>query len=537
MSALRPFDVIIIGAGLAGMIAAYAARDEGAEVLLIDRGAVGIGTNSALANGFFASPTVDYSPEAFIKDTIQVGRRINHGVYVRQIAQEASQTMAFLQGLGLGLKESKDHFLVRTPGPDTIPGMILVKTLAEKIIGLKGVTIQRNFYVTELLREEQIIGVKGFDETGREMVLSAPAVILATGGAGAIYLRNDNQKSIMGQGYALAARAGLTLWDMEFVQFYPLILNEPRLPSMLIYPPYPDELRLINSSGEDLLKMWQMGLLNKATLTNRDLLSVRLYEEDQKGPVYLDCRQVPEEAWDQLRLSLFKKIRTDVEKRCLAISPAAHFFMGGVRTDARGQTPLPGLFACGEITWGLHGANRKGGNALTECAVMGKIAGRQAALYARTHPLVAASKQKESLGWTPGREPAFSRLRDLRQTMRETAWNFAGILRTESGLLQGLAAIQGLGTQIEGVLPQSVEERRLKEDLLSGALVIQAILTAGLARQESRGSFIRLDFPKEDDQNWLKNSCLSYEQENAYFSVSYESVEPQDGQLKVSASV
>lgn len=537
MSALRPFDVIIIGAGLAGMMAAYAAQSEGAEVLLVDKGPVGIGTNSALANGLFASPTADYSLEAFIKDTIQVGRRINHAAYVKHIAQEAPQTMAFLKTLGLGLGESKGHFLVRTPGPDTIPGMILVKTLAEKIIGLEGVTIQRNFYVTQLLKEQQIIGVKGFDETGREEVLSAPAVILATGGAGAIYLRNDNQKSIMGQGYALAARAGLALWDMEFVQFYPLILNEPRLPSMLIYPPYPDELRLINSSGEDLLKKWEMGRLSHATLTKRDLLSVLLYEEDQKGPVYLDCREVSEEAWEPLRLSLLKKIRRDFQNKRLAVSPAAHFFMGGVRTDERGQTDIPGLFACGEIAWGLHGANRKGGNALTECAVMGRIAGRQASFYAQTHPIVPASNVKESPLWTPGETPAFGRLRDLRQTMRETAGKFAGILRTESGLLQGLAEIQELGTQIEGVLPQSVEERRLKEDLLSGALVIKAVLTAGLARQESRGSFIRRDFPQEDDQNWLKNSCLRYEPEKAGFSLSHQSVGAPDDHLKVSASV
>lgn len=524
LSELPNFDVIIIGAGLAGMLAAKAAQAEGAKVLLIDKGPVGIGTNSALANGLFASPTADYSPEAFIRDTIQVGRRINQGVYVRQIAQEAPRTMAALQTLGLGLGELKGHFLVRTPGPDTIPGRILVKTVAEKIIGLERVVIQRNFYVTELLREDRIIGVKGFDGTGREMSLRAPAVILATGGAGAIYLRNDNQKSTMGQGYALAARAGLALWDMEFVQFYPLVLNEPRLPSMLVYPPYPDELRLISSSGEDLLKKWEVGLLNKATLTKRDLLSVLLYEEDQKGPVYLDWRNVPEEVGDHLCLSLFKKIRFDFQRKCLAISPAAHFFMGGIRIDGRGQTDLPGLFACGEIVWGLHGANRRGGNALTEGAVMGQIAGRQASLYARSHPLSVSSRGKKFPGWTPGANPTFGRLRDLRQKMRETAWNFAGILRTESGLLQGLAAIQMLSTQIDDVLPQSLEERRLKEDLLAGALVIKAILIASLGRQESRGSFFRRDFPQEDDQNWLKNSCLTFEPEGAGFSLRHEPV-------------
>ena len=519
---IMKMDVIVIGAGLAGMMAAYAAQAEGAKVLLIDKGSIGRGTNTALANGVFAAPTSDYSSEAYVEDTIQAGRKINDAEYVKLIAQEAPKTMAFLKDQGLDLEERKGQFFVRTPSPDTIPGMVLVKTLAGMISGLGKVAVLKNFYVTELLTEEKTGGVKGFDETGQEMTLRAPAVILATGGAGGIYLRNDNQKSTMGQGYALAARAGLSLWDMEFVQFYPLVLNEPRLPSMIVYPPYPKELRLVNASGEDLLKKWKVDNINKAAMTKRDAFSVLLYEEDQKGPVYLDCRQVPEEAWEDLRRTLFKKIRFDFQNKSIAISPAVHFFMGGVRTDSRGRTVLPGLFACGEMVWGLHGANRRGGNALTECAVMGKITGRNAALYARANPLSGSFRQKGSGQWTPGEKASLNRLRDLRQKMREIAWNYAGIQRTEAGIQHGLAGIDGLQTQLQTVLPQTIEERRLKEDLLSGVLVTKAILTAGLARQESRGSFIRKDFPREDDRNWLKNSCLTYDSAGARFSLRHE---------------
>lgn len=520
-------DVIIIGAGLAGMVAAYAAQAEGARVLLIDKGPVGIGTNSALANGLFSSPTEEYSPESFIRETIQVGKGMNHFSYVKHIAHQTPQTMAYLQALGLDLKESKGHFLVSTPGPEIIPGLILVKTLARMIIGLERVVILRDLYITELLKNERIWGVKGFDGTGQERILQAPAILLATGGAGAIYLRNDNQKGSLGQGYALAARAGLALRDMEFVQFYPLVLNEPRLPSMIIYPPYPDELRLINTSGEDLLQKWDMGRLNKATLIKRDQLSVLLYEEDQKGPVFLDCRKVPEEAWQTLRLSLFKKIRLDGQKRSLVISPAAHFFMGGIETDLEGQTSIPGLFACGEIVWGFHGANRRGGNALTECAVMGRIAGRNAGHFARTYPRGLPFREKGPSEWTPGSEPTLPRLRDLRKKIKELAWNQAGIIRTEGGLKQGLIEIERLRTQIETIQPQTILERRLREDLLSGALVTLAILTASLARQESRGSFFRRDFPHEDDRNWLKNSSLRYLPEKAGFTVQFDPVSAQ----------
>ena len=517
-------DVIVIGGGLAGMMAVYAAQAEGTKVLLIDKGSVGRGTNSAMANGVFAAPTSDYSPEAYAADTIEVGRRINNIDYVKRIAREAPGTMATLKAMGLDLEERRGQFFVRTPSPDTIPGLVMVKTMSQKITGLERVTILKNFYVTELVREEKISGVKGFDEKGQEKVLMAPAAILATGGAGGIYLRNDNQKSTMGQGYALAAKAGLSLWDMEFVQFYPLVLNEPRLPSMLVYPPYPKELKLINASGEDLLKRWQVDNINTAAMTKRDAFSVLLYEEGQKGPVYLDGSAIPEEPWEDLRKTLFKKVRLDVQRRSIAVAPAVHFFMGGVRTDAQGGTALPGLFACGEIVSGLHGANRRGGNALTECAVMGKIAGRSAALYARTNPLVRTSVQRESMGWTPGEKPSMDRLRDLRQKMRAIAWNHAGILRTEAGMKHGLAEIEELLTQLQTLIPHTIEERRLKEDLLSGVLVTKAILNASLARQESRGSFIRQDFLQEDDQNWQKNSCLTYDSANASFSLRHEDV-------------
>jgi succinate dehydrogenase/fumarate reductase flavoprotein subunit len=515
-------DVMVIGAGLAGMMAAQAAQAEGAEVLVIDKGSIGRGTNSALSNGVFAAPTSDYSPEAYVEDTIQAGRRINDIDYVRLIAQEAPKTMASLRNMGLDLGERKGQFFVRTPSPDIIPGMVLVKTLARKLTGLEKVFLLKNFYVTGLLPEEKTVGVKGFDDTGREMTLRAPAVILAAGGAGGIYLRNDNQKSTMGQGYALAAKAGLSLRDMEFVQFYPLVLNEPRLPSMIVYPPYPKELRLVNSSGEDLLKKWQVDHINRAAMTKRDQFSVLLYEEDQKGPVYLDGKKVPDASWEELRRTLFKKVRFDFQQRSIAISPAVHFFMGGIRTDALGRTALPGLFACGEMVWGLHGANRRGGNALTECAVMGQIAGRNAALHALANPSSGPFQQKAPHQWTPGEKASVERLRELRQKMRAIAWNQAGILRMEAGMKQGLAGIDELRTQLERVSPHTVEERRLKEDLLSGVLITRAILTAGLGRQESRGSFIRRDFPREDDRNWLKNSCLTYDPAKGSFSLRHE---------------
>jgi succinate dehydrogenase/fumarate reductase flavoprotein subunit len=221
----------------------------------------------------------------------------------------------------------------------------------------------------------------------------------------------------------------------------------------------------------------------------------------------------------------------------VAISPAVHFFMGGLRVDDLGQTDLPGVFACGEIVSGLHGANRRGGNALTECAVMGNRVGKNAGLFALNHPLAGPHQSEESFEWKPCGVPTLGRLRELRLKLRETAWHYAGIKRSTSGIQKGLKEIGDLQIQIEKLAPQSVEERRQKEDLLAGTFVTRAILTASQARQESRGSFIREDFPQEDDQHWLKNSCLTLEPGGQRFSLTHKAPAGPNDQPKVSASV
>jgi aspartate oxidase len=205
-------------------------------------------------------------------------------------------------------------------------------------------------------------------------LIQSRAVILSAGGAGAIYRRNDNQRSILGDGYALALRAGLPLFDLEFVQFYPFVLGEPRLSSFLLYPPYSKEVRLFNEKGEDLLEQFSFrGDLNQAIVAQRDRLSIALYHASQNGDVFFDLTQVPEGEWEHYPLNFLKKSKFPFRDRPFLVSPAVHFFMGGVEIDEKAATSLPGLFAAGEVVWGIHGANRLGGNALTECAVFGAI--------------------------------------------------------------------------------------------------------------------------------------------------------------------
>jgi aspartate oxidase len=450
---------------------------------------------------------------------------INHRPRVEQFVREASEAFDFFRRIGFELEEGYDHYFLKSSRPDVIRGVTMVKGLAEQL-RQEEVRILSGFYVTDILQQDgSVQGIMGLDKNGKETVFASSAVILATGGGGAIYLRNDNQKRMMGQGGYLAAKAGIPLWDMEFVQFYPIVMAQSRLPSMMIYPPYPSEVRLITGSGEDILKKYGIDDVNDAMRKKRDSLSALLFEEGCGGPVYMDFRKVPAAAWESSPLCLLRRIRFDFQNNPVAVSPGAHFLMGGIRTDDSGQTDLPGLYACGEAVWGFHGANRLSGNALTECLVSGRIAGRHAA-GSSCRPLSDKALQELSLKRASVSGLGMSFKESLRM-IREIAWEHAGIVRTDLGLDEGLNRIVSLEKELKSSAPRDAAEIKQKEDLLGAVFVLKGILTASLARRESRGAFIRTEFPireNGEDRMWRKNSCLTFDPEMGEFSCSYHPV-------------
>lgn len=513
-------SVIVIGGGLAGMTAAIAAHEKGAEVILLDRGSMGTGTNSALANGVFSGPSSAYSAEEYMRDTFRSGRMLNYEPMVRMVADEAPAAFDLLRSLGVVMEETgASYHSVKPPRPEMIPGLALVKKMADAVRRLPRVEFFGRFYVTELVRDDQRVrGVRGLVANGRETSIYASAVILATGGAGAIYEMHDNQRSITGQGYRLAAAAGLQLWDMEFVQFIPVVLAEPHTPRMLLFSPFPAGTRLINEAGEDLVDKYGMAPLNDTVRKRRDSLSLRLFEESRTGPVYIDYRKAAASAWAVHPLVLLSGVNFDFKNSPARVLPGAHFFNGGIRVTGRGETALPGLFACGEIVWGLHGANRRAGNALTECVVFGQAAGHAAAACeAEDRPAVEKHRTRAR---SPGPSSA-GRLRELRVSLRKLAWEKAGIVRSGASLRQALDEAAHLDDLIREVRPADLGQRLTREDLLSSSFVLRAILTASLARTESRGCFSRSDYPDEDNDRWLKNSCLSYRVKTSAFSLDH----------------
>lgn len=512
-------DILVIGSGLAGLVSAFEAAKAGLRVLLVGKFAVGIGTNTSLANGLFTAANSQYSKESHLRATLESGRGLNQIRLVRTFVDKAPEILEKLRDGGAPLIDQKKGYLVHRPeGSSQLPGLLLIRPLIERL-RKHSVHFLPGLVIFDLVLEEgEVRGAFGFFKNGNPCLIQSRGVILSAGGAGAIYRRNDNQRSILGDGYALALRAGVSVFDLEFIQFYPFVLGEPRLSSFLLYPPYPKEARLFDEKREDLLEKFNLrGDLNEAVNTQRDRLSVALYHASQTGDVFFDLTQVPQEKWDRYPLNFLKKSKFPFRDRPFLVSPAVHFFMGGVESDERAATSLPGLFAAGEAAWGIHGANRLGGNALTECAVFGALGGRSATEYARQKeqqgPFTPFSEKlvkkwdRKVRSYLKKRKEIFDPPRDLLRELKDLAWRYAGPCREEETLKEGLDRLSSLRRRIDRVYPATVKDLFMRRSLENSALLLEAILEGSLLRKESRGSFFRKDFPDQDDGSWLKNTC------------------------------
>ena len=519
-------DILVIGGGLAGIFSALEAEKSGSRVLIVAKFAIGMGTNTSMAAGFFRSANSGFSKEDHLRATLESGRGLSRTQLVKSLVERAPDTIEVLSEYGVPMVERESGYLVDRPESSSqLPGIPLVRGLLG-ILRSSSVSLLPGLTIFDLVVEDgEVCGAFGFLKDGRPCLIKSKAVLLASGGAGAIFGRNDNQRSILGDGYTLALRAGLPLFDLEFVQFYPLVLAEPRLSTFVVPLPYPKEIRLSNEKGEDLLEKLRIGEdLNQAAIVERDRLSIAIYEASEKGNVYFDFTRVPMEKWEQYPLNLLNKSKFPFRDRPFLVSPAAHFFMGGIEIDENGKTALPGLFAAGEVTWGIHGVNRLGGNALTECAVFGTTAGRSAGEYALQrksgyappHLFSGISKKKwerKVEEYTREKGRACNDPKDLHKELKDLAWKYVGPVREGDSLKGGLDRLAALVKRIERIDPAATKDLFRKRALENGVLLLRAILNGSLLRSESRGSFFRKDFPSQDDQNWMKNTCYRLEKE------------------------
>lgn len=512
-------DVLVIGSGLAGLLACLEAEKAGLQVLITGKFSIGSGTNTNLSNGAFSVANAFFSREDHLKETLLSGKGLNHPGMVKTLIEQGPGAMETLRRYGVPLVENQmGYFVGRQKGSSMLPGVLLTHPLKERLKN-SSVGLLPGLTIFDLIIEDgEVKGAFGFLHDGKPYLIQARAIVLAAGGAGGIYQRSDNQRTILGDGYGLAFRAGLTLLDLEFVQFYPFVMAEPRLHTFILYPPYPKETRLLDEKGENLLERLNLGDdLNRAIITRRDTLSFTLFEISRNGDIYFDLTQVPEEKWNHYPLNFLRRSKFPFRDRPFLVLPAVHFCMGGIEVDGHGRTAIDGLFSAGEVVWGVHGANRLGGNALTECAVFGILAGLSASAYAREKKPDLFSdvfkrkwERKAERYLRKGRgdfDPPVTLLKDLKRL----AWKYGGPVREESALKEGLEHLAQIERRVEKIYPSNLRDLFKKRELENGILTLKAILRGSLLRKESRGSFFRQDFQEQNDQEWLMNTCYRLE--------------------------
>jgi fumarate reductase (CoM/CoB) subunit A len=496
-------DVLVIGSGLAGLRAAIEAAKHDVRVTVVSKSAIGVG-NTVLAAGRFTMAGPGFSEEQHTEATLHIGKKLNDRELVNELATKGVREIEFLKEIGINLIFRPFGYWTDTESfhPKALGGRVLATRFTQAAMKYSQLSFMPHFFVHEvLMSHDTACGVIGFDREGRLCLISAGAVILASGGGGGIYARNDNQKRILGDGYALAMESGTPVFDMEFVQFVPFAFAEPGLPQTLVYPPIPEEARLVDSSKNDLLKKHGVNIdLNEVMRSARDQASCLVYTESQSGGAFMDYTAVPEEKWRVFPLNLFPVSRFPFSKRPFRIAPVVHFFMGGVRITRSGETGIPGLFAAGEVASGVHGANRMGGNALTECLVFGANSGFAAAGYAKTNRPKKGTEQGEQVRGLMQMGDSGNSAEEIRkalQTVREIAWQYAGPIREGEGLRKGLALLGETRNRLEKVGVSTVRGLIAKKEVENASLVLEAILVSSIARTSNLGAFQRLDCTEE----------------------------------------
>lgn len=501
------YDVLILGSGAAGLRAAISAREAGLEVCVVSKGSPGKSSCTSFSAGVMAGSSHAASLNAHREGTLRAGRNINQEELVQVLVEEAPVRLDELKRWGIHADFQKGYLYAK--GRPPVQGEAIVACLLEKNRQV-GSQFIGNLLVTDLVTQDQVVGISAYSRTSGTWVgMTAKAVVLATGGSAALYLRNDNPKRMLGEGCKLALEAGAVLQDMEFVQFYPLCLAESVLPALVVPPGLADCGRLINQGSEDILEKY--GIQERpAGQRARDSLSQALFKEIYRNgqTVFLDLTSLSEEQWhiDPFSASMIPLLRDrcGAMNRPLRVAPAAHHTMGGIRIDRTGATSVAGLFAAGEVTGGLHGANRMGGNALSETLVFGARAGSSAAGWAKgrivRNPSSVLSQLAERTLKKSAAEPLVT---SLRKTLRQVMWEDGGIMRNREELVRAIGAVRGIREEVAGSSHrQEGDEPTGTLELLSAARVGGLILDGALRRQESRGAHFREDFPERDDAQW-----------------------------------
>jgi succinate dehydrogenase / fumarate reductase flavoprotein subunit len=545
-------DVLIIGAGGAGLRAAIEALAQGASVGVVCKSLLGK-AHTVMAEGGIAAAmsNVDRADDwgTHFCDTMRGGKFLNNWRMAQIHAQEAPERVRELEQWGALFDRTADgDILQRAFGGHTFKrlchvgdrtGLEMIRTLQDRGVH-QGIDVYMECAITRLLKDgDRVTGAFGYwRENGRFVVFKAKSIVIATGGIGKAWRITSNSWEYTGDGMALAYEAGAELMDMEFVQFHPTgMVWPPGVQGILVTEAVRGEGGILrNKVGERFMERYDPERLD---LSTRDVVARAIYTEAKEGRgtehggAYLDISHKPAEYVKKKLPSMYLQFReladVDITKGPMEVGPTCHYMMGGIRVEAEtAQSNVPGLFAAGEAAAGLHGANRLGGNSLSDLLVFGRRAGLAAAEHAKQAgaPAIddaqvdqATREMLELFERSEGDSPY-----DVHRDLQEAMQNYVGIFRDEADLKRGLDEIQKLKQRAAHV---RVDGSRLfnpgwhlGRDLKSMLTVSEAVALSALERKESRGAHSRIDFPKYDEQWSTLNNIIARDGEGMRLSQS-----------------
>jgi succinate dehydrogenase / fumarate reductase flavoprotein subunit len=547
------FDLVIIGTGIAGLRAALEALSQGPElsIALVAKQEFPQAPSCCVEGGTAAALEPGDSPEKHWEDTVKGSDYLADQDAVETMTKEGPWELLRLEHWGMpwarsasGLMDARPyggHRERRAYYSSDNTGIMLMGTIYDRLQQYKGRFREYpdHFCLGALAEPNRVAGIICLDmRRGAVRIMRSKAVIIATGSVCRMYGITTNALSSTGDGIAIAMRIGLPVKDPEFVQFHPTTLY----PSGLLIS---EACRgeggiLINSWGERFMARYAPGAWE---LAPRDVVSRAIATEIAEGRgiedayVHLDISHLGSDVIN-IRLRLVRDLAMSFAGRDpvlepLPVRPGAHYFMGGIPVDADGRTGIEGLFAAGEAACtGVHGANRLGCNSTTECLVWGARAGRAAARFAREADALPQVPEGEAeriitglrARFEPGTENAFKLRRELCALMDR----YVGVFRERAGLEAALSGIASIRKRLSAanISDKSLVFNTQLVHLLETenlALVAEATTLAALARQESRGAHFRVDFPRRDDERFLKHSLVNLTPEGE-LSLDYQPV-------------
>ncbi|OIR22891.1 MAG: fumarate reductase/succinate dehydrogenase flavoprotein subunit [Marine Group III euryarchaeote CG-Epi3] len=563
----KKYDVLIIGAGAAGMRAAIAASDEGASVCLVSKSLLGK-AHTVMAEGGAAAALGNADErdnwKVHFRDTIKGGKHLNNWKMAKIHAEQAPERILELEKWGAVFDRTKDgkinqrnfggHRYPRLAHVGDRTGLEIIRTVQDKVIHQENIDIFMECTVAKIITEkEQAVGALAYyRNNGNLVAIHAKAIVVATGGIGKAYRVTSNSWEYTGDGHSLAYLAGADLQDMEFIQFHPtgmvwppsvkgtlvtegvrgeggILLNNKGERFMFNY--IPEAFAAETAKDEKEANDWLNGIegaMRPPELLTRDVVAKAIMKEVKEGRgsphggAFLDIANRREADYIKKKLpSMYHQFKElgdlDITEEPMEVGPTTHYMMGGISVNAEtGASSLKGMYAAGEAAAGLHGANRLGGNSLSDLLVFGNISGRAAANFALKTEELSFSKGKlkeaaeqilESFSKDKTENPYH-----LHQELQDIMEMHAGIVREEESLNEGIEKLTELSKRVKNAKATGGRAYNpswhLCLDMENMIITSLAVAEAARERRESRGGHTRLDYPEYDEELGMLNIII-----------------------------